>query len=377
MADTSFAVGDPLTVKRWSRILFEEALKDTVVYRFIGKGGDNVFQIKDELKKGEGDKITYGLRMQLRADPHVGDSTLRGQEEKLTFYNDSLVVDLVRHGVSVRNRDMTRQRVPYDVRQEAMIGLKDYFEGLMDEWFFNHLCGNTVQTNLGRTGLNTPLAPSDTSHQIWANPGTNSTDDGITTAGTANANEFSLSLIDTCVLNAKTITPMIRPITVDGKKKYVIFIHPQQAEDMRTNTNTGQWLDIQKAAMQGGDVKGNPIFTDALAEYHNTVIIEDTRVTLGVNHSVSTTAVATVRRAVFCGAQAGVIAFGRNEGAKGDKKSAPIYWREQMDDYEEELGVSANMIGGLKKAQMTFDQGTTQGSPIDFGTIVVSTFSAT
>jgi len=32
---------------------------------------------------------------------------------------------------------------------------------------------------------------------------------------------------------------------------------------MRTNTSTGQWLDIQKSAMQGGEINDNPIFDGA------------------------------------------------------------------------------------------------------------------
>ncbi len=365
MADTSFAVGDPLTVKRWSRILFEEVLKATVCYRFIGRDGNSLMVTKDELEKGSGDTINYGLRMQLTKDPHVGDSTLWGEEEQLIFYNDKLLIDLVRHGVRITNRDMTRQRVPYSVRDEARMGLTDYFEGLIDTWFFNHLCCYTPQTNVGWTGQNSP-ATVDAAHHILVDA--NANDQAITTAGASNANLFNITLIDNAMLLAKTLTPAIRPINVNGKKMFAIFIHPQQAEDMRTNTNTGQWYEIQKSLLQGGAGEGNAIFTDALGVYHNTIIIEDVRITNGVSSASTTTPVTTVRRAVFAGAQAGCIAFGRNEGSKGDKKSAPIYWREQMDDYEEQLGVSANLVGGLKAAVFNSAM---------FGEVVISTYSAT
>lgn len=373
MAQISFGVNDALTVKRWSKALFEEALKDTMVYRYIGKNNDNVFQMKDDLSKGAGDKVTYGLRMQLLQDPHVGDSTLRGEEEKLVFYSDSLLIDLVRHGISINNRDMTDQRVLFDVRTEGKNGLHDYFVGLWDYWMFNQLCcftpgsspnGNNPGVLLGWTGQNTPPTV-DASHYL-ANPA-GANDQAIVAAGSNNANMISLTTIDSCILKAKTLTPMIRPISVSGKKKYVLFIHPQQSEDIRTNTNTGQWLDIQKAAMTGGDVSNNPIYTDAMGEYHNTVICEDVRVTNGVSSATTSLAVTTVRRAVFCGAQAGVLAYGREPGAKGDPKSPPIFWREQADDYQQSLGISANFIGGMKAA--TFNSAL-------FGLIIAPVYSA-
>lgn len=373
MATTSFGVNDALTVKRWGAKLFEETLKDTVVYRFIGKDGNNVFQIKDDLQKGKGDKITYGLRMQLTKDPHVGDATLRGEEEKLTTYSDSILIDLVRHGVAFSNIDMSQQRVLFDLRTEGKDGLKDYFAGLWDYWMFNQLCcftpgssanGNNPATLLGWTGQNTP-ATIDSTHYLANAAGSN--DQAITAAGTNNVNQISLSLIDSCILKAKTISPMIRPISVNGKKKYVLFIHPQQSEDLRTNTATGQWLDIQKAAMQGGDVSNNPIFTDAMGEYHNTVIVEGVRVTNGVSSVTSSLAVTTVRRCVFAGAQAGVLAYGRDAGAKGDPKSPPIFWREQADDYQQQLGISANFIGGMKASVFNSNV---------FGLIIAPVYSA-
>lgn len=374
MANTNFGVNDPLAVKRWSNILFEEALKETQAYKFIG-GSDNVVVMKDDVSKQKGDKVTYGLRMQLTQDPHVGDSTLRGEEEKLVTYSDAVLIDLVRHGVAISNADMSEQRVPFDIRKEAKDGLQDYFVGLMDYWFFNQLCcftpvsspsGNNPGVTLGWTGQNTPPTV-DSAHQIFAGSSTN--DQSITTAGSSNVNMISLALIDSCILKAKTLTPMIRPIKIGADKKYVLFIHPQQAEDLRTSANGSVWLDLVKVAMQGRDKAhgADLIYGDAMGEYHNTIIYEDSRITNGVNSGSASTAITTVRRSVFCGAQAACIAFGRNSASRGDMKSPPIYWREQLDDYQMVFGVSANMIGGMKTS--VFNNAL-------FGSIIVSTYSA-
>jgi hypothetical protein len=77
-------------------------------------------------------------------------------------------------------------------------------------------------------------------------------------------------------------------------------------KDLRTQTNTGDWLDIQKAAMSGGDIETNPIFSGALGVYNGVVMHEWTRLPNGIGANSATT-----RRAVFCGAQAVSLAWGQ------------------------------------------------------------------
>jgi hypothetical protein len=73
---------------------------------------------------------------------------------------------------------------------------------------------------------------------------------------------------------------------------------------------------------------------------------------------------AAVARAVFCGAQAGMLAFGRDSGWPFRMK-----WTEELRDYENQLGVSAAMIFGMKKTTFK-DEANANG--IDFGTITIS-----
>lgn len=125
MAATSYGTNDPLAVKLWSRRLIVEVLKNTWCSRFMGESSGSVIQIKDETSKGPGDKITYGLRMQLSGAGVIGDGTLEGQEEALTTYNDSLFINQLRHSVRSAGR-MTQQRVPFNIRDEALSGLRDW-----------------------------------------------------------------------------------------------------------------------------------------------------------------------------------------------------------------------------------------------------------
>lgn len=352
MSTTNYGVNAPEAVKLWRKALFEEALAATWVGKFMGEGSDNVLQVLTETRKGAGDRITVTLRMQLTGDGIVGDATLEGNEEALVTYTDNLYIDQLRNAVRSGGK-MTEQRIPWSIRDEAKTGLADWFAGRFDTVFFNQVCGNTA-TGIGTpyTGNNAIVTPTST--RIYR-PNSRANDQSLTTG-----DEFTLTLIDEAVAIAKLANPIIRPIKVDGEDKYVAVLHPNQVKQMRTNTSTGQWLDIQKAATTGDGSARNPIYTGALGEYNGVIMFEDRRVTSGVNSSTSAV-VATARRAVLMGAQAATIAFG--QGSSMDEMD----WNEELFDYGNQLGVSAGTIYGLKK---------TQFNSTDYGTVVMASYTS-
>lgn len=352
MAVTNYGVNSAHAVKLWARGLEAEALKQCWVSKFIGSGSDSLIQMRDDTSKQKGDRIRFSLRMQLSGAGIQEDATMEGNEEALTTYYDDLIINQLRHGVRSAGK-MSEQRVPFEVREEAKMGLADWWADRLDTWFFNQVCGNTAVTDTRLTGHNATVAPTST-RRVFTEAGTTA-DENLDSSG----DNFSLAAIDKAVVIARTASPAIRPIKVKGKDYYVCFLHPYQVYQMRTSTDTGQWLDIQKAAMTGGLVEENPIFDGSLGVYNGVILHESSRVTTGVNSSTGA-AVAEVRRAAFCGAQAAMIGYGR--GNSTNKYS----WVEKFFDYENELGVVAGQISGLKK---------TVFNSTDFGTITISSYS--
>lgn len=353
MADTRFGVNDALTVKLWSKDLEAEALKATEIAPLIGTGSNAIIQRKTETSKGAGDQVTYGLRMQLSGDGFGESDVAEGNGESLTIYSDSLVISELLHVVNVRSSNtIDQQRVPFDLRMEARDGLADWWAKRMSVTFFNQVCGYTPQTSTKYTGLNAVTAPSS-SRVIRA--ASAASDQALTSSDT-----FTLQLIDKAKELAETATPKIRPTKVNGKDYYVMYLHPYQVTDLRINTSTGQWLDIQKAAMSGGDVDSNPIFSGALGVYNGVILRKADDVTQGVNGSTGA-AITTVRRAVLLGAQSAGVAFGQNNGPTSYR------WNEELFDHKRRLEVSAGTIFGMKK---------TRYNSVDFGTVVVSTYAA-
>jgi N4-gp56 family major capsid protein len=140
---------------------------------------------------------------------------------------------------------------------------------------------------------------------------------------------------------------------------YVLYLHPYQVTALRTNTSTGQWLDIQKAAMSGGKITSNPIFTGALGVYNGVVIRKSQDIPLGV--AEAGTVVSNTRRAVLLGAQAAVMGFGTG------KALTKYRWSEELIDHGRKLEVGGWTFAGMKK---------TKFNSADFGTVVISTYAA-
>lgn len=350
MAGTSYAVNNALAVKLWARKLFREVLKETYWSKFAGEGANNIIQIRPELSKGAGDQVTVGLRVQLTGDGVLGDGTLEGNEEALTTYSDALVINQLRHAVRSAGK-MSEERVPFSVREEAKDGLADWWEERLDTTFFNVAAGLSRQTDTRYTGMNATTAPTTNRKKFV----TGSADESQTSTYT-----ITLTQVDKLVEAAKVSSPLVRPVRINGAPKYVMFVHPYQTYDIRTNTSDGQWLDLQKAAMTGGDLSKNPIYSGALGEYNGVILHESTRVPTGQNSSTAAE-ITTVRRAIFCGAQAVLMGYGSEHGG------GEMSWIEELFDYKNQLGVSAGMIFGMKKAVFNSE---------DFGVFTLSTYAA-
>jgi len=357
MAATDYPVGHPLAVKLWSRKIAREALKETMAMKFMGTSSNSLIQVYDETSKGSGDRITVPLRLQLSGRGVGETESLEGNEEALITYNDSVFINDLAHAVRVKTT-IDGQRVPFSVREEGRLGIQDWYSDRIDTALANQLAGNTAVSDQLYTGNNAAIAPSAGTgiDRRWIIREQDTESDHAAESSLSTSDTFSLKTLDRAVAIAKTASPLIRPVKVGNQSYYVCFIHPFQAKDLRTSTSTNDWMDIQKAVLQGGDIETNPIFTGALGVYNGVVLHEWTRLPAITVSGGSSNG----RRAVFCGAQAAAMAWGKGYAEE------PKYV-EELYDYERQLGQSVQTIMGAKKLQFNSK---------DFGTIVISTYAA-
>jgi N4-gp56 family major capsid protein len=183
--------------------------------------------------------------------------------------------------------------------------------------------------------------------------GTNTDADSLTSS-----HPMDIRLIDIAVAWAKSITAGVRPMVVSGRKVHIQCMHPSQVTDLRTSTTTGQWLDIEKAAMSGGDVGDNPIWWEAVGMYHNVLLHENARVPNAVTNAGAVKA--NTKRSIFMGAQAATLAFGRYPGEQNRFR-----WLEELRDFGRQMGIGVSSIWGVKKVIF---------NSVDFGSIAIDTY---
>lgn len=354
MANTDFGVNHPLAVKLWSKKLSREVTGETFYAKFQSEGSDALVQVKTETQKGAGDKVTHGLRMLPTGAGIQGDSTAEGNEEALTLYNDSLLIDQLRQPFRSGGR-MSEQRVPFGVREELRFAAKDWWIERLDISFANQLVGNTAQSDTRYTGGNATTAPSTAGSITRLICGGGEVAEASLSATTTHA--IKLTDLDKAVAIAKTQSPRVRPVRVGGKPYYVVFLHPYAILQMRRDASTaGNFFDVQKAQLQGGKISDNPILTGAEFIYNGAIVHEWSYLPNTVGAASNT----LYRRGALCGAQAVMCAYGKDGGPES------MTWVEEMFDYENQFGVAAGMIFGIKKSVF---------NSIDFGVVTLAGYA--
>jgi len=311
--------------------MLTQYMADTDFLRFASRDESALVLILDDLQKHAGDRVIFGVSELLQGPGVMDLNSLTGNEESPITYGDTLYIHELAHAILLVG-PISDQRILFDRRKTGRSRLSDWYAARTDHSGANQLAGYTPQTDTRFTGLQSTVA---TTRQVLPA--------GITDAANlTSANTFDITAIDTATNNAKAITSGIRALRVGSRDFYILFMHTSQATDMRKNTSLGQWLDIQKAAMTGGDIGDNPISWMALGMYRQTLIHENVRITNAVANAG--TAVANTKRALHMGAQAAVLAFGRSQN-----DSNKFRWLEELRDFGRQIGIGVSAIWGLLK----------------------------
>jgi N4-gp56 family major capsid protein len=297
----------------------------------------------------------------LRGKPTYGDNRVEGKEESLKFYSDQVNIDQMRHSVSAGGR-MTRKRTVHNLRKTGRDRLSDYWAKFFDEMLFIYLSGarginedfieDTSWTGHAGNAIQAP----DSQHVLYS--GSVASKDTMTTADV-----FQREIVERAEVKARMMRALdptaanMLPVQIGGEGHYVTVMSPFQEHDLRTSSDTGGWLEIQKAAA-AAEGKSNPIFKGGLGMINNVVLHSHASAIrfsdYGAGHNVD------AARALFMGRQAGVIAYGTKGGLRFD-------WQEETKDYGNEPTVAAGTIVGVKK---------TRFNSKDFGILALDTAAA-
>ena len=370
MARTIVGVNDPKAVKRYSGMLaVDTSHKSYFNSRFMARGAEAEvpIQILTDLESDAGEQITYDLLAELRMAPVEGEDTLEGKEEAQRFYTDQIYIDQARCGVNTGGR-MTRKRTLHDLRNKAKRQQSNWWAQVQDELTFMYLSGaRGINPNfkfpLNYAGrANNSFTSPDAAHNLMGGD--------ATAFNNIDANDkFDLRLIDRAKTRADsqgggaTDIPVLQPCKIDGNETFVCVMHTFQEDDLRSNTNTGQWLDIQKAAA-GAEGRNSPLFKGSLGMYRG-VILHSHRNVIRFNNAGAGANVEAAR-ALFMGAQAGVVAYG------SPGTNLRYDWHEETRDNGDKVVITTSSIFGTKKVRFEVSPGQFQ----DFGLFSLDTACA-
>lgn len=370
MARTIVGVNDAKAVKRWAGLLaYDASQKSYFNQRFMARGAEAEvpIQILTDLESDAGEAINYDLLAELRMAPVEGEDVLEGKEEAQRFYSDSIYIDQARAGVNTGGR-MTRKRTLNNLREKAKRQQSSWWARLQDELLFIYLSGaRGVNANyllpLGYQGrANNALVAPDANHTLFGNDATAFNNLDVN-------DKFDLRMIDRAKTKADsqgggaTDIPVLQPCKIDGNETFVCVMHTFQEDDLRSNTQPGQWLDIQKAAA-GAEGRNNPMFKGSMGMYRGCILHSHRNVVRFNNAGAGTVEAA---RALFLGSQAAVMAFG------SPGTNLRFDWNEETRDNGDKVIISTSSIFGVKKVR--FDTKSAQGEQ-DFGVFALDTAAA-
>jgi len=352
--ETRILTNDALTRKRWAKDLFALVLPAVEFNDLVGTGSDSIVQIRTELGKGEGDQITFGIRLPLSGDGVVGSAKIEGNEEALRTRDFKMTIEELNHAVDTGGK-MEEQRLPYNLMQEGKDGLQEWWAAKLSDYIINVLAGNSKFKIAGKI-FGDAITEPDTTHFI--------TPADVAEAALDVTASMTLDFLDRMKQRAEIgDIPngifKLRPVRINGKNYYKVIMHNYVFDQLRKNTNVAQWGDLVRAA-------GKLAQANVEIEYNGMMIVKSERmpktVDLGSN--------AGIYRTVMLGAQAACWAW----GGAGESKSSVMAFVPYTRDAERFAMIRGGGIFGCKKVGFNTEKG---GSTyIDYGVYTAATYGA-
>ena len=355
MANTVFVRGGAHSAsveEVWGEKTWRQAEKDAYFNdgRFVGTDSNSIIQINVDLTKHKGDLINTPLRARLISDGKVDDAAIEGQEKALTFYNCPTTIHKRKEAVRL-DGEMTERRTKIKLRSEAKDALALWHAESRDS---DVLVGLSGLAN----AVGTIAAAAPTSNRVFKGGQLTTGVGGVATVatdalitGAAGEHLFGTLVLSHLKRMAQVDGGVnygkLRPVVIRGKTWYVYFASPWQIKSLKAET---AWINAQKDANVRGE--DNPLFSGACGIWDGIIVHEYDKILTRTGDATGTDPATyfesgdpaangiTVARGLFCGAQAGILAYGRKIG-----------WKEKVFEYDSQFGVEVSSIYGFTKAK--------------------------
>lgn len=373
---TYYDLTDAETKQAWEReVLYQVVKRATLLNPKYGLIGDKNSSMIHRRRKtfnssedgGGGTQATTTLIRNYRQTPAIGNEPLRGSEEGLGSSTFRYQINQLRHAGQLNGVRITKQRVPWNVWNEMMNQESLYWPAIIEAGLCMHLAGFTVNGAtqsewyhrgdlLAHTLCNAPRTP-DTKHIFRPN--------GLADDAAVHADSTAVIDIDLgsrLKSMAQSMPVPMRPCSTPWGDLYVFLCHTYSLNYLRRTYSA--WWQTMTAALKGGVTSDNPIFTGALGIFDEVLYVQAQYIPPGF---VGNTIYRNCRRNVFCGAQAAVLGFAKENEDENTFTAEVDGW-----DYNNNKGLANAIMIGAASPYFTLDE---QGTTEDYGKIVVPTYA--
>lgn len=368
MARTTILPTDPNKRKAWAATVAQDSAKEQYFSRLVGEEGSYSAIIKKtDTEKGAADEIVTALVAKLRGAPVIEGQKLEGREFRLQHASHTMRINEFRHGVNIGAR-IEQSRVGYNLRKQGREKLTDYIKELYEEVICMAMSGargigaEIQHFDTNYTGYPNALRAPDAAHLYVGKAGDKAK------ATLVQADVLALSTINKLRTKAKKMlggqpdkAVKMTPISMGGKKVYVLATPPESIQDIRDDAGAQGWFEAQKA-LTTAIGKESEIFKGGAGMFNGVLVDEmETCVKFGDYGAGGNLPAA---RSLFMGANAGFIAH----GTKGMADGMSVALDEDTADRKHDAILFFEMIFGADK---------TAFNGMDYGLITVdSAFTA-
>lgn len=361
MAQTYAPAG--LTPQLWDDRYFTDYIRSSRFARYMGTDESAIIQLKERLTRQRGDTVPFALANELTGGGVTGNSTLKGNEERLDTRSHPLTVEVLRHAIAVDDWD----------EQKSTIDLREAARYMLRMWSMARLRDNIVVA-LGQIDGIAYTASSAAQRNTWT---ANNQDRILFGSTTANYNATFLTAINGLSASeqctplalslmkrmAQAASPKIRPVYVKemDQEWYVAFVGPRCWRDLTEDNPTTNVLTLanRDARQRGVD---NPIFTGDSLVWDGMILREIPEIAaLG---DVSGSGGVRIEPVYLAGSQAIGIAWAQRSKSTTD-----------TDDYGFLHGVGIQEIRRIEKLRFGTAVGQDTTTPNDHG-LVTAFFAA-
>lgn len=361
MAQTYAVAG--LTPQLWDDEFFRDYVRASRYKRYMGTNEASIIQLKEDLTKKRGDTVTFALVNELTGNGVTGNSTLKGNEERLNSRSHALTVDVLRHAVAVDDWD--EQKSVIDLRNAARVQLREWAQKKLRD---------DITLALGQIDGTNFVPATATQKNTWV---TNNQDRVLFGVSTSNytavfntaiqslsaGEQLTPNVLSLMKRMAQAASPKIKPVYVRemDQEWYVVFIGPRAWRDLTEDNPTTNALTLanRDARVRGTD---NPLFTGDSLVWDGMILREIPEIASLTGYSGS--AGAAIEPVYLCGAQAIGAAWAQRTKSTTD-----------TDDYGFLHGVGVQEMRRIEKLRFGTAPGQDTTTPKDHG-IVTGFFAA-